>query len=360
MSMFTFSPSKTREAIIECFEAGVVPFVTSSPGLGKSSIVHQIAKDSKLKVIDLRLSQCAPEDLMGLPMRTADGTKAAFVPFEMFPTEEMEIPDGMNGWLLFLDEFNSAAKSVQAAAYKIILDKMVGQAKLHSEVYIVAAGNKDSDRAIVTQMSTAMQSRLVHIEMEVHNKEFMEYAIGADYDYRVLGFLEFQPDKLHDFKPDHVDKTFACPRTWEFASRLVKGKSTSEVNLALLAGTISSGVAVEFYTFLKEFDQLPPYEKILSDPETTQVPVNPSTKYAVITTLLAKFDKKTFPKVIKYVRRFSPEFQVIFMRGIITKDPNMRREKVFTENILHLTRFLNDDSDDDTNTTASGPVTIAA
>lgn len=44
-------------------QSRLVPMVTGSPGIGKSAIVHQIAQEFGLKVIDLRLSQCDPTDL---------------------------------------------------------------------------------------------------------------------------------------------------------------------------------------------------------------------------------------------------------------------------------------------------------
>ena len=118
MTMFTMTPKEVRAAILECFEARLVPFIQSSPGIGKSAIVASIAKEFDLELIDLRLSQCAPEDLMGLPMRLGEGTemKAAFAPFAMFPVVGDKLPKGKNGWLLFLDEFNSGTKMVQAAA----------------------------------------------------------------------------------------------------------------------------------------------------------------------------------------------------------------------------------------------------
>ncbi len=46
-----------------------------------------------------------------------------------------------DGWLLFFDEMADAPPSLQSLAYKIILDKMVGNHKLHSKVRMVAAGN---------------------------------------------------------------------------------------------------------------------------------------------------------------------------------------------------------------------------
>ncbi len=342
MSLFSITPSKTKAAIIECMLAGLVPLVTSSPGMGKSAIIAQIAEEHRLKVIDLRLSQCAPEDLMGLPMRLNNG-KATFAPFEMFPTSDTSIPDGYVGWILFLDEFTTASKSVQAASYKIVLDKMVGQAKLHDNVYIVCAGNLMTDRAIVTQMSTAMQSRLVHIEMAVDHQEFVQYAVKTGMDSRILGFLEFQPGKLHAFQPDHQDKTFACPRTWEFASRLIKGKTFEQINLPLLAGTLSDGVAVEFHTFLSEYAQIPTFAAIEKDPETTDLPEQSSTSYAIVSMVLDRITVVNFEDVSKYVKRMAPELQAVYFRGVLNRYPELKRTPIFANNIEHLTRFLNDD-----------------
>lgn len=349
MTMFHLKPSEVRREVIQDMEAGLVPFIQSSPGLGKSAIVKQIAKDFDLELIDLRLSQCAPEDLMGLPMRRGDGdqARAFFAPFETFPIAGQDLPKGKNGWLLFLDEFNSATKMVQAAAYKLALDKMVGQAHLHENCFVVCAGNLASDRAIVTQQSTAMQSRLTHYEMVADHEEFMKHAVKAGFDHRVLGFLEFQPGKLHSFQPDHQDRTFPCPRTWEFVSRKIKGREESEFTVAGLAACISDGVAVELHTFIREYSKLPKYQKILDEAATLAVPNTASTCYAIITMMLDRYTRDTFDKAVVYAKRLSPELQVIYFRGIIARDPSMRRERNYATNIAHLTKFLLDTSDED-------------
>ncbi len=338
MAMFSLPPSKMKNELIEIIQAQLVPFLQSSPGFGKSSLYAQIAKSFKLLPIDLRLSQCTPEDLMGLPMRR-DG-KAIFAPFAMFPLEGDAIPEGYNGWLLILDEFNSASKAVEAAAYKVALDRMVGQEKLHDACFVVAAGNLATDRAIVNQMSTAMQSRVIHLELEISHKDFMEHALQNDFDHRVLAFLEFQPAKLCTFKPDHSDKTFACPRTWEFASRLIKDKSSDRVSLPTLAGTLSEGVAVEFNAFLQEYGDLPSFDSIVTSPESSALPPKASTRYAVVGLLLSKFNKKNFESVVKYMKRMPTEFQVIFFRGVVQRMPSMRKEAIYRDNLAHLTEFL--------------------
>ena len=106
--------SKAKEAIITCMKARLVPFLQSSPGVGKSSGVNDIGNEYGLKVIDVRLSSLEPTDLQGLPW--FNNGKAQFQPFDLFPLEDTPIPQGYQGFLLFLDEFNSASRAVQAAA----------------------------------------------------------------------------------------------------------------------------------------------------------------------------------------------------------------------------------------------------
>ena len=110
--------NEARKQIPLILMSKLVPMIHGSPAVGKSSIVLDVAKEYNLKVIDLRLSQCDPTDLMGFPdiARNLHRPKAGYVPMETFPIEGDEIPEGYSGWLLFLDEFNSAPPAVQAAA----------------------------------------------------------------------------------------------------------------------------------------------------------------------------------------------------------------------------------------------------
>lgn len=341
--MYTITPKEAFTEVTKVISVGLTPLLTSSPGVGKSAIVAQIAKQYNLKMIDLRLSQCMPEDLNGLPMR--QGNKATFTPYDMFPLENEDIPEGFDGWMLFLDELTSATKPVQAAAYKLILDRMVGSFKLHPNVAIVAAGNKITDKAVVHQMSTALQSRVVHYEMETNAKDFLNYAMTSDIDYRITGFISFQPHKVMDFRPDHQDKTFACPRTWEFLSRLIKGEDVSPAIAPRIAGTVGQGAAVEFIAFAQEYDRIPKFRDIMNDPKGAMVPAEASTKYATISMLIENTNATNMADVITYLSRFPIEIQVIFCRGIGARHPTLRSglgsNSAFDQYMLKMVRYLN-------------------
>lgn len=337
--MYAISPKQAKAEVIKCISVGLTPLVTSSPGMGKSSMVNEVAKDCRLKLLDLRLSQCTPEDLQGYPMRSGD--KATFTPFDIFPLAGEEVPEGYDGWLLFLDELTSATKPVQAAAYKLILDRMVGSFHLHDQVAIVGAGNKTTDKAVVTQMSTALQSRLIHYELELNVNDWQEIAIKQDFDHRIRGFISYMPSRLMDFRPDHTDKTFPCPRTWEFLSRLVKDEDISNQIAPRIAGTIGQGAAVEFITFAQEYDRLPKFHEIVANPKGTPVPKESSTKYATMSMLIENFDDKSLDQVLDYVSRFDIEIQIIFCRGAELRRPGSRvKNRKFSDYLTKMVRYL--------------------
>lgn len=326
-SITEVSVGQAKPLVLTTIMCGLVAMLHGSPAIGKSSVVHQIAAEQNLKVIDLRLSQCDPTDLLGFPTIDPVTKKAGYAPMETFPIEGDEIPINpetgvqYQGWLLFLDELPSAPPAVQAAAYKLILDRMVGVHHLHKKVALVAAGNLEGDNAIVHPMSTALQSRLVHLVTTLNHKEWIDWASGAGVDYRVTSFINFKPQALYTFDPNHTDKTYAAPRTWEFASRLIKKLGLdSEQLLPLVAGTISEGVAREFLTFCKIFTELPSINDIINAPESFKVPQEPSILYALTGSIGAHADNKNIDQLMKYVKRMPVEFQVVCLRDAIRRN----------------------------------------
>lgn len=325
--------------------AGLVPFIHGSPGIGKSSVLREIAKEADLTYIDHRMSTSAPEDMSGLP--TFKDGMAKFAPFEeIFPLKDHSVQKG-NGWLLSLDEFNSAPRSVMAAAYKLILDRQVGQYDLHPNLYIVAAGNLATDRAITVPMGTAMQSRMVHIEVYADQDEWIkDVAIADSFDSRIIAYLSQYPHRLMDFTPDHTDKTFCSPRTWEFVNKLLKvfpsnGPITPE-KIPLLAGTITSGVAVDFANFTRVYDKLYTIETILGGPETLPIPTDTSVKWATIVSMAENTNVENVIGLSKFANRFEMSFRVLYFRMAIRRNPMIRSHPDMIAAIVELQKYLYD------------------
>lgn len=324
MNIFKLTASKLIPYIERCFAADLVPYIHSSPGMGKSSIIKSIAKKHKLKLIDIRLSQADPADMNGFPV-FIDG-KASYLPFDMWPTAEKEIPEGYNGWLIFFDEFPSAPKSVQAAAYRPLLDREIGMHKLHQNVWIAAAGNLATDRAIVNPISTASQSRMVHFELDSDYDSWLRnVALPEKYDSRVVAFLSQYPEKLMDFNPSHQDKTYPCPRTWEFVNRLLAtSPDTVGEDTALYAGAVGTAAANDFTTFCEVFKDLVKVEDILANPLGCPIPQKVSAQWAIITRIVEHAKEDTIEKFLQFVARMDMQFRVLLFRMLMAKNPEWR------------------------------------
>lgn len=327
--MIKVSVSKAKELIPTALKATLVPMLHGSPALGKSAVVHQIAKQFGLKLIDLRLSQCDPTDLLGFPF-VKDG-RAGYAPMESFPIEGDPIPKGFNGWLLFLDELLSAPLAVQGAAYKLILDRMVGLHKLHPNVAIVAAGNLETDGAIVNPMSTALASRMMHLFVELNVKEWLNWANEEQMDHRITSYIEFRPDKLYTFNPSSSEVAYSSPRTWEFSDRLLRLQEINRDTLPMFAGLLSEGVAREFLGFCQASANLPKIEQIINSPSSTPVPGEPSYQYAITGAIAANATEQNCAALMEYVKRMPAEFQVVGMRSMIKRNKTLLKVPTITE-----------------------------
>lgn len=310
--------------MIESFIQANVPVnLMGSPGLGKSDVIKQVAKKLGLKVIDFRLSTADPTDLTGLPF--IENGRSVFLPNVAFPVESDPIPEGYKGWLLFLDEITNAPMAVQAAAYKLILDREVGLHSLHPEVKIVSAGNLVDDGAAVTgEMSTALKSRMAHINIEISIDAWLDWALTAGVHHSVTSFIKFKPTMLYQFDPKVDADTFPCPRTWGMASSVIDAIGLNNpATLQMLSATISDGPATEFVNYCKNFVGLPTYQDIIKDPLGTPIPEGMSTMYALSGSIGAQTKKDSVDKVMQYVERMPKEFQLRTFNDFTKRDPTL-------------------------------------
>ena len=339
-------PKKLVVNLMRALKCSLVPLILSQPGAGKSEIVHEIAHNADLLLIDFRLAQADVTDMNGLPF--FDNGVAKFMPFDFFPIKGQELPPKLDnngkplrdekgeiiryrGWLLFFDELTAAPKQIQAAAYKILLEKRVGTSELHPDVAIIAAGNRKQDRAVAYDMSTALQSRLVHFTMEVHAGDWLQWAYKAGIDSRVIAYINFSDNSsneaLNNFDPEHTDHTYACPRTWRFASDLIADRAevTMDDDYAILSGTIGTAQAQQFIAFCEVAANIPSIGSILNDPENATVPAEISQQYAVAAMLGGKIDPTNAKQLIRYIKRLRVELQIITLRMGNVRNPAIKK-----------------------------------
>ena len=237
-------------------------FLWGPPGIGKSDIVHQIGADLNAHVIDVRLSLWEPTDIKGIPYFDSNDSKMVWAP-------PVELPDVAfaakhENIILFLDEMNSAAPSVQAAAYQLILNRKVGTYTLPDNVFIVAAGNREADKGVTYRMPAPLANRFIHLEMRVDFDNWFDWATMNRVHKDVVGFLTFSKKDLYDFDPKSASRSFATPRSWSFVSELLEDDLDDGTTTDLVAGAIGEGLAVKFMAHRKVASSMPDPTDILS------------------------------------------------------------------------------------------------
>lgn len=324
------------EAIKIDIETGLVPMIKGSPGIGKSALIKSIGKEANLLTSVQHMSMMEPTDVNGYP--DVGGEYARFKTFENFPTEDMPVPAGTNGWLLFLDEINSASIETQAACYSLILDRKVGSKQLHPQCYVVAAGNLKTDNAIVNTQSSAMTSRMVNYEMRFDSTIFLEDVVAKyDWEYRVAAYLEWKPEHCHVFDPSKAEDPYACPRTWDMQQQRMKTQANVQWtdnqknpqvgfnyeathNRASAEGLVGTELGREFITFCRTFGQIPSTKAVINDPTGLAVPNSRGLQFALVVQLRKDVDHTNLSDIYQYIERLDPEFRVTFLRGALA-DP---------------------------------------
>lgn len=295
-------------------------FVWGGPGIGKSSVIRRFASALKLPLQDIRALLLDPVDLRGLPFLGPDGRSKWATP-DFLPA------DGAG--VLFLDELNAAPAMVQASCYQLVLDRKLGEYTMPDGWAIVAAGNRDSDRAATNRMPTPLRNRFVHLEFEVDTQEWSEWAIQAGVRPEVIAFLRFRPELLSAF--DRDANAFPSPRSWEFVSRILGATKDASVEHELFAGAVGCGAATEFSGFLRMFRELPNIDAILLNPATEPVPENAAAQYAVASALARCASETNFDRLCTYLERMPTEFQVLCVRDATLRAPGVRITAGYTK-----------------------------
>ncbi len=292
------------------------------PGVGKSDAVRElgrrIARETKksVKVTDVRLLLFNPIDLRGIPTANEEKTLAIWLKPKIF---QMDEGDGTVN-ILFLDEISAAPQSVQAAAYQITLDRVVGEHKLPDNCIVIAAGNRVTDRSVATKMPKALANRLLHIEIEGSASSWLAWAVEHGINPKVVGFISARPDHLFGFSAERDELAFATPRTWEMVSRVLENVADdADAVFRLIAGLVGNGAATEFRTWCRMNLKIPSAADIFAG-KTAAVPKETDLIYAVASAMTAyardhKYDAVGIGNSLAYAKRLPPDFAMMLVKS---------------------------------------------
>lgn len=313
--------SEVAAALRLCVEIKRPVFLTGEAGIGKSSVVKQVAAEMGIKLIDVRAVLLDAVDMRGLPTVNGDG-RAHWATPEFLPRDG----DG----ILFLDELNRAPQLVQNACLQLTLDRKIGDYELPEGWTVVAAGNADTSRG-VTRMSEALANRFIHLNVEADINDFSTWAASNGLRPEVIAFIRFRPELLHKYDPKQTEKAFPSPRAWQFVSEILDANPADSIEHALYAGTVGVGAAAEFMGFLKMYRNLPSLDSIIKDPKKAVVPPQkePATLWAVVAGLGRKATKANFAAIMEYADRLPKEWAVFLAKDATARDKSLCETPAF-------------------------------
>jgi len=324
-------PSEIRKAVLLCWKARRPCFIWGAPGIGKSSIVKQLAAELSLtegetvQFKDTRAIHYDPVDLRGIPGIVANFTK--WFPPDFLPRA------GKGIW--FLDELNAAPLMVQAAFYQLILDRRIGDYELPVGWLIIAAGNRETDRAVTQRMPAPLCNRFAfHLNLDVDFTEWKDWAMENDIVPELIAFFAWRQALLFNFDPQRNDKAFTTPRTVEFLSDLIKSGLDPLTDTQYMAACVGEGIAVEINGFYRIKDALPDIDATLANPAKAKIPMpdeNVAATYAFCGAIARRATKKNMAAVITLANRLPGDFSVLLVKDIIKLNKSLAGTEAYNE-----------------------------
>ena len=298
----------------------VNPYLIGDPGLGKTSIVEQIAEEENIDLATVIVAQYDPAELSGLAYLDGDSYKRARPDW---------LPEDGEG-ILFLDELPQACTMSQNIMAQLINERRIGEHELGEGWVIVAAGNKTSNRAGTSQMPSHLKDRLMFIEVEANLDDVVKYFYANDIDERVCGYLRFRPDFLSKF--DSAADACPSPRSWARASTILGWKLDAFEEIESMKGTVGDAASVDFRGYCDLYHKMPDPDKIIKDPLTGEIPEDPALLYALCAALAYRAKDENIESIISYLNRLAnKEFTVFTMKDAYARNEKLATNKHFQQ-----------------------------
>jgi hypothetical protein len=256
---------RQAKTLIACMAQEQSFLLLSPPGAGKSEMVYQAAAEAGLPCRSLLGTQIAPEDVSGIPRIV--GERSVFCPPRVL------LPETPEPFCLFLDELPACAPDVQKAFYSLLLERRLGEHALPPGTWVVAAGNRVQDRALVRSLSSALVNRVSILNIRVDVQEWIDWATANGVRPEVVNFISYMPDAL--MRPVPSDpQPFSTPRSWTLLSRSLElaesaGILTRELRRSLAFGRVSAEDAAVFCALSEEMiGRMQPLTHYIEHPES--------------------------------------------------------------------------------------------
>jgi hypothetical protein len=205
-------------------KSGVL-YITSRPGLAKSSIAREIARIMGYNYFDIRLST-ADETDFGMPKLKEITIKGITYDVHCMTVPEWAIEANDSPTIIHFEELNRCSLNVRNACLGILLERTIGtKFKFNENVLMIASGNLgEEDNTDVEEFDSALNNRLIHMKHDLLAPEWIEQYAQYYVHPLIVSFIKNQPEYLYRKEGSdngEISKAFATPRTWTFLSEYI-------------------------------------------------------------------------------------------------------------------------------------------
>jgi hypothetical protein len=334
----TISLGQARK-LIQCMAHEQSFLLLSAPGVGKSEMIYQAAAEAGLPCRSLLGTQIAPEDVSGIPRIV--GERSVFCPPRIL------LPERPEPFCLFLDELPASAPDVQKALYSLLLERRLGEHALPKGTWVVAAGNRVQDRALVRSLSSALINRVTILNLRVEASEWLAWAKANGVRADIVSFIGYMPDALMRAVPGDP-QPFSTPRAWTLLSRALdmaqaSGILNRETRRALAFGRVSAEDAAVFCALAEEaIERMHPLEHYIKHPD--KLPKGDAARWFVLNAMRqhvreGRLGKLPARVVNKFLRSLPTEHQLTLVGDLVGQWSAMGADPAMFELLKKVTKI---------------------
>ena len=256
-----------------CLLADTPALLIGPPGVGKTDLIRQTHDElfPNLPLITIIVSTVDPTELHGLPVVLPEGNVSRA------PWAWVEALVEAGGGTVFLDELSTATPASQAAALRMVLEKVAGDTALPDSVRFVAACNPADCAAGGWDLAPPLANRFAHINVGSYSTPAQCAALSRELvpgwcDWlssryvstagerkaasMVGAFVSSNPSVLFDFPAEDSQRSgaWASPRSWAtYVRALARGAEVGgwDTALDLCSAFVGHGAASAFRSFAK-------------------------------------------------------------------------------------------------------------